>query len=195
MQEKLKQFFSNSQNQRYALIVGAVIILAFFGYLVGPKSGQENGTPKGAEIEEDSPATLQLQTPDAGQNKVVESTTQKPTLLPRGDKPPAALETGTPPPRPDAHDGLTFEEAMKLFGLFGYRYQFVNCRGTPGNFIMKIGTRFMLDNRDPVEHNIGVASRNFLIPGYDFVVTYAQDLGKFMITCDGGGASSMEVVP
>lgn len=178
------------------LIIGIVIVI-LGGYLLTYRSQDQNGTPKGAKTEDSSPATLELKSGGTGtESKSVQNTAQKPKLLPRGAKPQTAQpDTGTPPPRPSAHDGLTFEEAMKLFGLFGYRYQFVNCRGTPGNFVMKNGTRFMLDNRDPAAHNIVVATQSFLIPGYDFVITYAKDLGKYMITCDGGGAASMEVVP
>jgi hypothetical protein len=198
MQDKLKQFFASLKNQRIMLTIGVLLILAAVVLIFNarPNQNQDTGTPKGAQT--GSPAELTLQPAETSAPKPkVQTPAVKPSLLPRGPAPDtnAAPQTNTPPPRPDAHDGLTFEEAMNLFGMFGYRYQFVNCRGTPGNFIMKLGTRFMLDNRDPIEHNIVVATQNFLIPGYDFAIAYAKDLGKYMITCDGGGAASMEVVP
>lgn len=115
------------------------------------------------------------------------------------------LPRGTPGERPQVkgaetstnynHDGLTFEQAMKLYGLFGYRYQFVNCRGTPGNFIIKQGVKYMLDNRDPVTHEFQISAEKFVIPGYDFVINKAGDVGTRYITCDGGGASTVTVVP
>lgn len=179
------------------LVIAAVLVIAGIGYLIGSRPGQETGAPKGAGTEQPD-AALELRPAESNgeQNSSVKTPNQKPALLPRGSRTAAVSpESGSPPPRPDAHDGLTFEEAMKLFGLFGYRYQFVECHGMPGNFVMKQNTRFMLDNRDPVAHNFVVATQSFLIPGYDFAIALARDLGKYMITCDGGGAAGMEVVP
>lgn len=128
-----------------------------------------------------------------GPSQEEESNTPPPRLnLPRGTTPPPQI----PPQKVfDVHDGLTFQEAMAMFGNYGYRYQFVECHGNPGGFVIKQATKFMLDNRDSRQHQFVVATQNFLIPGYDFVITSSKDIGTYMITCDGGGAAQLTVVP
>ncbi|MDP2933269.1 MAG: hypothetical protein Q8N81_04010 [bacterium] len=180
--------------------LGLVVVLAG-GYYFATREHAKDQTPETSSTQTEAKlAVTSNPSEDSSQNKPnadlrnrLEGRTAQ-SAPPRGT-PPVRPEVKGALSEPDVHDGLTFEQAMNLFGLFGYRYQFVSCRGMPGNFIMKQGVKYMLDNRDPITHNFQVASDNFLIPGYDFAIGKAHDLGNHMITCDGGGASSITIVP
>jgi hypothetical protein len=90
---------------------------------------------------------------------------------------------------------LTYTEALSIYGAqgTGYHYQFVNCRGTPGQLTMKKGTKFLLDNRDNASHKFTIGSQTYSLGKYGFAVITARDLGTYNILCDGGGAASIFV--
>ena len=70
-----------------------------------------------------------------------------------------------------------------------YRFQFVNCSGNPGSLTMKLGTKFMIDNRDNASHQISIGTNIYKLEAYDFAIVNIQKVGDFIITCDGGGAA------
>lgn len=75
----------------------------------------------------------------------------------------------------------------------GYRFQFSNCRGTPGSLVVKAGKYFLLDNRDAKSHTIAVAGQSYSIGAYGAAVAAVWKPGTYNITCDGGGAASLTV--
>ncbi len=75
----------------------------------------------------------------------------------------------------------------------GYRFQFSNCHGTPGNLVVKAGKYFLFDNRDAKPHTIGVAGQTYSVGAYGAAVAAVWKVGTYNITCDGGGAASLTV--
>ncbi len=87
----------------------------------------------------------------------------------------------------------SYMTALGIYGKNGARFQFVNCSGNPGTLNIKRGTKFMLDNRDNVEHKISVGATTYQIPAYSFAIIGVQKSGSYNITCDGGGAAHVGV--
>jgi hypothetical protein len=87
--------------------------------------------------------------------------------------------------------GITYDEAIELYG--DYRFQFVDCHGTPGSINMAAGSTFLLDNRDAEAHTIKVGSTSYSVAAYGFRVAKAPKAGTYNITCDGGGAATLKV--
>ncbi len=75
----------------------------------------------------------------------------------------------------------------------GYRFQFSNCRGTPGSLVVKAGKYFLFDNRDAKSHTIAVAGQSYSVGAYGAAVAAVWKPGTYNITCDGGGAASLTV--
>lgn len=75
----------------------------------------------------------------------------------------------------------------------GYRFQFTHCSGTPGSLVVKAGKYFLLDNRDAQSHTFAVAGQSYSVGGYGAAVAAVWKLGKYQITCDGGGAASLTI--
>lgn len=75
------------------------------------------------------------------------------------------------------------------------RFQFVNCKATPGSFTVKKGTKFMLDNRDNAAHKIAVGKTVYSLGAYGWTVATANVVGLTYITCDGGGSARITVQP
>ncbi|OGH69111.1 MAG: hypothetical protein A2754_02780 [Candidatus Magasanikbacteria bacterium RIFCSPHIGHO2_01_FULL_47_8] len=90
---------------------------------------------------------------------------------------------------------LSYTEALNLYRTAGRYFQFVSCRGTPGSISMKVGTTFMLDNRDKVTRKIAIGKNaTYSVGPYDFKVVAAPSVaGQFYITCDGGGSALLNV--
>lgn len=88
---------------------------------------------------------------------------------------------------------LSYNQALKIYGANGYRIQFSECHGIPGQLSIRQGVKFMLDNRDNKAHTIKVKSRSFRLPAYGFAVISATETGTYNITCDGGGATELNV--
>lgn len=87
----------------------------------------------------------------------------------------------------------SYGEALDIYGKSGYRLQFSNCSGTPGTFTIKLGTKFMIDNRDDKGHIISIGTRKYNLSAYDFAIVTIQKIGDINITCDGGGAAHILV--
>lgn len=83
--------------------------------------------------------------------------------------------------------------ALEIYGKSGYRLQFSNCSGAPGSFTLKIGSKFMIDNRDNKNHTIGIGTKIYNLAAYDYAIVNIQKAGDFNITCDGGGAAHVLV--
>ncbi len=79
----------------------------------------------------------------------------------------------------------------------GYRIQFNDCSGiAPARMTMKVGTKFMIDNRDDLPHRFMYGgTQAMLIPAYDFYILQAEGPGEQWITCDGQGAGLITVQP
>ncbi len=92
---------------------------------------------------------------------------------------------------------LSYTEAVKTYK---FRFQFVKCSGNPGLLSVKRGTPVMLDNRDSKAHTIRANGQSFRIAAYDYAVVYPNiitrdntDLTISNVTCDGGGAATLNV--
>ncbi len=83
--------------------------------------------------------------------------------------------------------------ALNIYGKSGYRFQFSQCSGSPGSLIMKLGTKFMIDNRDDKSHQIGIGTQSYKLAAYDFAIISIKKIGSYNITCDGGGAARVDV--
>jgi len=82
---------------------------------------------------------------------------------------------------------------LAIYGKSGWRFQFVNCSGSPGYLTMKIGTKFMIDNRDNKSHQISIGTKKYQLGAYDFSIVSIQKAGDYNITCDGGGSARVLV--
>ncbi|TAK03684.1 hypothetical protein EPO34_00790 [Patescibacteria group bacterium] len=96
-------------------------------------------------------------------------------------KPPAAPAT------------LTYERALELYGK--YRIQFVSCHGNPGQMTLGKGAKLMLDNRDKKAHTVKVGSVSYRLASMGFAIATVREVGTLNVTCDGGGAATVEVQP
>lgn len=81
------------------------------------------------------------------------------------------------------------EDYGEAVATYDYRFQFANCSGNPGSLTMKLGTKFMIDNRDNSSHKIAIGTNVYKLGAYDFAIVNIQKVGDFVITCDGGGAA------
>ena len=81
------------------------------------------------------------------------------------------------------------EDYGEAITTYDYRFQFANCSGNPGSLTMKLGTKFMIDNRDNASHQISIGTNIYKLEAYDFAIVNIQKVGDFIITCDGGGAA------
>lgn len=89
--------------------------------------------------------------------------------------------------------GKTYPKAALPYIENGYRFQFSNCRGTPGSLVVKAGKYFLFDNRDAKSHTIAVAGQSYSVGAYGAAVAAVWKPGTYNITCDGGGAASLTV--
>lgn len=90
---------------------------------------------------------------------------------------------------------LTYAQALKIYRTSGYYLQIDSCRGRPGIMTIKKGSKFMIDNRDPLAVKIGLGGKNYLIPKYGFTIISADRVGINYLTCNGGGAAQINVQP
>jgi len=80
------------------------------------------------------------------------------------------------------------------------RFQFSQCHGTPGYISVRAGTAVMLDNRDKTAHTIKANGQSVRIAALDYAVIYptritadSTSAETSNITCDGGGAATLNV--
>jgi hypothetical protein len=188
----------NKKNLAFAAAL--IVLIIAVGYnTANKKQNQDQNTAQNFDQQQAQSNTSSIA---SSANRATASAGQKsPSLAEQG-----VLPRGEPPVRPDGtvagastdspfdpHKGLTFQQAMEIY-RDGYRFQFVNCHGLPGHYVVTTKTRFMLDNRDGIQHDFKVASITFTIPAYDFLITGTKETGTHMITCDGGGAAELTVV-
>ena len=107
--------------------------------------------------------------------------------------------TTTPTPVPSVTYGgkLSYGKAILTYKN---RFQFVGCRGTPGVISVRAGSPVMLDNRSTTTATIKADGSTFIIPGLSYAVFYparltaaGTDLADSNITCNGGGAATLNV--
>ena len=153
---------------RLLYVIVAVLAVMLVAYLALARS---SGTGSGL-LGSGKPFSLEA-SPESQQNAA--STT------------PAAADTTTTAPK-----ALTYEAALELYG--GYRFQFLNCHGTPGTMTLKVGSKFLLDNRDAKPRTIAVGKAVYKLAANGFAVATASTVaGTYNITCDGGGAATLKV--
>lgn len=108
------------------------------------------------------------------------------------DETPAAEPAPTTPAKPGSASS-NYEKALNEYRAKGAYFQFVNCAGNPGSLTLKRGTVFMLDNRDNKAHTIKVGKVAYSVAAYGYKLVNPQTLGVNQITCDGGGAATVNV--
>ena len=153
-----------------SILVGAIVIISLSVYFILKKS-----KPRQTDI----PVTEQTQDNGAA---IATSSEAQATTSP-------TAKSGS---LPKTTSSLTYTKAMELYGN-GFRFQFSDCHGNPGQMSIRQGVKFMLDNRDNKAHTIVIKSQTFRIPAYGFAIATAKELGTYNITCDGGGAAELNV--
>ncbi len=157
-----------TRQQQLLILCGALTVAVIIGLIAtsGNKPASTQTTPQTA-LTETSPTTPSTTTP-----------TTTPTKTPT---------TSAPATTP------TYSQLVDSFKASGFRYQFSNCSGTPGSLTMKLGTKYMLDNRDPAKHIIKVGKLSYTIGAYGYTIATASVVGTQNITCDGKGAATLIV--
>lgn len=87
----------------------------------------------------------------------------------------------------------SYSAALTTYGKAGWRFQFVNCGGSPGVMSVKRGNKFMLDNRDNKTHKFKIGNSSYTLKAYEFAIVTAIKAGQHQITCDGGGSAVVYV--
>jgi len=158
------------------LITGLVVIILLLGlYFLWNNQGALPGLAP-------SPGTTPTTT-----NPAPTPPPTKPAPAPKSTAP-GATKPGIKPTAP-----LTYTDAVKTYGALGYRIQFLQCHGTPGTLAIKRDVKFMMDNRDKVVHKFTFASQSVILPPQGFAIVSAREVGVYPITCDGGGAATLNV--
>ncbi len=75
-----------------------------------------------------------------------------------------------------------------------FRFQLSRCSAIPGELTVPRMQPLYLDNRDGVARTIAVADRLIPIDPYGFVAVQISEPGKYVMTCDGGGAGQITVL-
>lgn len=98
-----------------------------------------------------------------------------------------------------AQGGAASSAYQKALDTYAFRFQFKDCRGigeppgVGGSMVLKKGTKLMLDNRDKVAHTIAFKGVSVRIGPENFAIVTPNTLGIYNVTCDGGGAASLNV--
>jgi hypothetical protein len=119
------------------------------------------------------------------------------TTMTQGQTASPAPAPATSTPSTTGTKKLAYGDAIKTYKE---RFQFSMCHGTPGIISVKKGTPVMLDNRDKVAHTIKANGQTFRIAALDYALIYPQlptgdsvNLANSNVTCDGGGAATLNV--
>lgn len=168
-----------------ATIVLAICVFAFFVISGRPVNNGDNNADLASENQEvlTEESVVTDETATTTPTSTPEETTVKKTT---------PVKTTTPAPGAITQ---SYADALKIYSASGYRFQFVNCKATPGKFTIKKNAKFMLDNRDNTAHKIKVGSVTYNVGAYGFAIATAKTLGLNYITCDGGGAAQIQVEP
>src|SRR3989338_5671853 len=111
------------------------------------------------------------------------------------------LDASPPPVSPPAKSTTTTkptdilkqdQEYQAAVAKYQYRFQIVDCHGSPGVLTMKEGSPFMIENKSAASHVFAVGTKKYTIKPYWFVVATAPSAGTYFITCDGGGAARLD---
>ncbi|MEI6627168.1 MAG: hypothetical protein WCL61_01100 [bacterium] len=88
----------------------------------------------------------------------------------------------------------TYAELIKKYN--GWRLQFsANCQVTPGSFIIKKGSQFMIDNRDEIAHNFAFGATKYSIKPYGYAIVTASVVGTTYVLCDGIQRATITIAP
>jgi hypothetical protein len=124
-------------------------------------------------------------------------TSRKNNSSPQSNQQTSNDQASTTPPTPTNGAKLSYGDAIKAYP---YRFQFSQCHGTPGIISVKKGAAVMLDNRDKLAHTIKANGQTFRIAGDDYAIVHPAtvtkdnvDLTLSNVTCDGGGAATLNV--
>lgn len=164
-----------TNNKLYRWLVVGVLVLILIIYAV---NRSKNSTV--------APASQQ----NSGASTNV-SSTDKSTVKTPVKSPSAKLPSG--PIGQSASEA--YLEALNTYQKSGYYMQFSSCQANPGSQVLKKGSKIMLDNRDGKSHLIGIRSVRYNIGAYNFAIATLNSVGTNYVTCDGGGAAQITVVP
>jgi plastocyanin len=103
---------------------------------------------------------------------------------------PTSTPTATPTAATNPAAASTYGAAV---AAHPYRIQFSTCHGTPGTLQVAKGDVVMLDNRDAAAHTIVADSQTFKVPGYGWALLHTSAVESSSVTCDGGGAATLNV--
>jgi len=130
---------------------------------------------------------------NSGSNSTSQTNNQEQAAAPQ-PSPSPATSTPTPSPTPAK---LSYGAAINAYK---FRFQFTQCHASPGMISVPKNTPVMLDNRDKVAHTIKANGQSFRIAGDDYALIYPQlttgsgvNLADSNVTCDGGGAGTLNV--
>ena len=110
-----------------------------------------------------------------------------------------AADTTSPAPKPPVSAKTQAQLYTDAVKMYQYRLQFLQCHGTiptalnNGTLVIKKGVKFMLDNRDATAHTFAFAGQSVRVGGYNFAIVSVPTAGLYPLTCDGGGAASLNV--
>ena len=170
-------------NNNLKYFLGAVLVI--FVLAIGGGFLMKYAFPKTT-----GPGQVEVQLPESGPSETLSASAE---ILPTTTI--NKTVTGTKIISKASPSTLKYMDALKIYRASGYYFQFENCHGQPGSLIMKKGTKFMLDNRDVESHLISWGGHNYRLGSYSFVISTADKVGKFNITCDTGGAAQITVKP
>ena len=165
-----------TKNWRVIALVLAALTVVVAGYFLVKKTKPAEEV---VEVNGETPTEV-----TAGEGEVTDDEETTPTTTPTTRRPTTTTPTA-----------MTYDEVYNLYRNLGLRFQFLDCHGSPGSLTMKVGTKFMLDNRDVATHIIMVGSTKYTIGGQNYAIATASTLGTHNITCDGGGAAEVRVQP
>lgn len=118
----------------------------------------------------------------------------KPGLLTQ--KKPAPTPAPAPVPATTTESAtMSYVKALQTYQKSGLYFQFVACHATPGSMAVKKGTKVMFDNHDEVGHTFDLEGHLYGVGAYRYVIVTPQKTGTQYVTCDGGGAATLQVQP
>jgi hypothetical protein len=155
------------KNYKWVVVIGVVILGALLIWQIQKPGATEYNESKQGESSEDS----------------IQKNSEIPVVTPT----PTSTGSGS---SGQTSGKLSYGEAIKKYQ---YRIQFVNCHGNPGTVSLKRNLPLMLDNRDDKAHTLKVAGKSYYIKAYDYALAYIGSEGTYNLTCDGGGAATVNI--
>jgi len=156
-------------NKKNWYIAGAVVLVLLIVFVAMRNSSQNGGQSGNSQ---DNPSLDQM----AGSG----------APMPEG--------SGSPSPAPGK---LSYGAAINAYK---FRFQFTQCHASPGMLSVEKNSPVMFDNRDKVAHTFKANGQTFKIAALDYAIIYPQlptgataNLANSNMTCDGGGAGTLNV--